>query len=367
MSSNRPAAPVAILLGVALFAMHTEVRAQPCWIWAVHGCDNVSVRGTLGTMGGEASNTRVNDNGTGHDTTGTGTRLDGFNHVLQDQNAATVEAYRLILRGDTAGVPDTSPGGLLLQTTPIAAPPGSGVTAWNLTVTFATPSTALPLCNAVYYGLDLPANANWPNDGHSLHAGTYGLLGGTQGDNPAPGAPNLAWLLPGGTGGTPVQPAPMCFHVGLLVQSAVLNMGNVDPTLSNPANCITAQNNTSFGAGGKWPRLGGGRVDGLVCRVRDGNATNGLFVTLFGNTIGCPGIPFPPVANGALYLNPTAIVQIGVGVLDATGEGVVSLLPPGAATSNLLQVPLSFQAFTLDPTFGLPGHLTNLATSTYLP
>lgn len=359
--------PLVILLVLRLAC--ATLAAQPDERYLIIGCDNVSTRGTLSTANGETMGKKEasDDDGVGQDTSGSGTSIGGFIFVLQDQNAATTEQYSLILRGDAFGQPDATAGGLLLQTALLTSPSGTGTQSWQITVQFATRATVLPLCSSAYYGLNLPANAAWPTDGLSLHASTYYLFGGTQGDNPAPNAPNLTWSIPGGTGGTPAQPAPMCLNVGLLVRPAVLNLGNVDPTLTGN-NCIVGQGNRSFGAGGKWPRHGGGRIDGLDCRVRDGAAANGLFVTFFGVPLGCPGIPLPGTADGALYLNPTGpFLSVASGLLSASGEGLATILPPGSAPPAVISQPLRFQAFTLGPSFALPGRLSNLATATYLP
>jgi len=364
---RRPPGSLPTLLVLCLGC--TELAAQPEVPWGVIGCDNVSTRGVLGTASGETMGKKEagSDDGTGQDPSGTGTSVGGFQFVLQDQEAATTEPYALVMRSDAAGQPDATAAGLLLQSTPISSPSGSGTQAWLVTVQFTTRSTALPLCSSAYYGLNFPANAAWPTDGLSLHAGTYYVVAGSQGDNPAPNAPNLTWSIPGGTGGTPAQPAPMCLHVGLLVRPAVLNMGNVDPTLTGN-NCIIGQGNRSFGAGGKWPRHGGGRIDGLDCRVLDGAAANGLFVTFFGVPLGCPGIPLPGTADGALYLNPGGpFLSVASGLLSASGEGLATILPPGSAPPAVISQPLRFQAFTVGPSFALPGRLSNLATATYLP
>lgn len=302
----------------------------------------------------------------GQDNSGTGTELDGIRTAVQDEDASTVETFRVVLRSDAAGQPDSSAAGLLLQTTPIALPPGMGQQAWLIDVTFSTPSTVLPICGPSYYGLALTPAPTWPADGMSVHAGSYYLLGGTQGDNPAPNAPNLTWSIPGGTGGTPAQPPPMCLHIGLLVPSSVQMLGNFDPTLNSANNCITTQGQRSFGAGGTWPRLGGGRNDGLDVLVRDGNASNGLFATAIGASILCPGLHVPGL-GGAFYLNPAGPFAILTsGPLDPTGQGTTTLLQPGTAPVAVLGATLYFQTVTIDPAF-TQARFSNLTAVSYLP
>src|SRR5690606_28970100 len=133
--------------------------------------------------------------GIGHDVSGSSTTLVGFQYVMQDQNASTQEQYSLIVRSDMSGQPDPTPAGVLLQTTPLTSPSGTGTLAWIVTVTLATPSTALPLCNTYYHGTNATAAPTWPADGLSWHICTYYPLNGTQADNPAPNAPNIAWNI----------------------------------------------------------------------------------------------------------------------------------------------------------------------------
>ncbi|MEZ5964739.1 MAG: hypothetical protein R3F56_12905 [Planctomycetota bacterium] len=361
-----PFLALALQVLVAAATLAAPAAAQPpCREWLVKGCTNVSSRGTLGSAGGDTLSGKTDEDGVGQDPSGTGSSLEGFAVTIQDQQSASVEPFSFVLRADRSGQPDASAGGLLLQTALVSPPSGVGTQAWLLTVTFTTASTVLPLCGASYYGLNLPANGAWPNDGLSIHAGTYYQVGNSQGDNPAPNAPNVAWSIPGGTGGNPAQPAPMCQSVGLLVPAAVLIMGNVDPTLTgSPTNCIANQGNRSFGAGGRWPRIGGGRADGLDCLVR--GPANGFFAVYFGLTM-CPGLPLGGLATGALYLNPAAIVAVSTGALGATGDGTTTLLPPGAVPVGVLNQPLGFQAATIDLVGAGSVNLSNLARTRFLP
>ncbi|MEZ5963444.1 MAG: hypothetical protein R3F56_06315 [Planctomycetota bacterium] len=363
------------LASVSLALAATATAQSPNYFGVYSGCTNYTSRGTLGTNAGDNMMQVPSTHyaGIGHDATGAGTVLTGFRHVLQDQNSLVTEPYSFIIRADNAGQPDASAGGILLQTAPLQSPSGTGINAWIITATLTTPSTALPLCNTYYQGLNLAANAGWTTDGLSSHICTYYLLGTTQADNPAPNAPNLAWNIDGATMAI-TQPSARCIRYELMLDAAVLNMGGTDPTqIGNTSNCVStllnaAGNPRTFGAGGMWPENGGGRVDGIDYRVGDFPNQSGLFAVFLGVNIGCPGIPLGSIASGALYLNPGgAFVQVAGGSLDTTGAANGTVLPPGAAPAILVNRYLDFQAFTVGPTFALPGKLTNRASVQYLP
>lgn len=364
-----------LLITSLAFASTALGQAPPNYHDHWSDCTNYTSRGTLGVNGGDilVKNPTSPFSGVGHDPSGGATLLSSVCHALQDQNAATLEMYQIIVRGDFGGAPDPSPAGILLQTAPVNSPGGSGTVAWVLTTTLATPSTALPLCAPYYFGANVAANAAWTADGLSFHINTYYLLGTTAADNPAPiGPTNVAWNI---VGGTPSQPAtPRGIRLGLGVASSLLKLGNTDPTLiGNAANCVSTLLNAngiprSFGVGGMWPRKGGGRDDGLDCRVRDAANPGGVFVTFLGTTLGCPGLPLGGLANGALYLNPGGpFLSVATGGLDANGIGSATILSPGQAPSEIIGLFVDFQAFSIGPTLTLPGNLSNRASVNYLP
>lgn len=357
-----------LLLACAL-GTHAAAQTSTNVFEIYSGCTNFTSRGSIGANAGEYL-LQVRSShfaGVGHDATGGGTRLAGFRYVTQDQNGVTPETYSMIVRGDQSGSPDCTTAGRLFTTGPIATPPSTtiGPVAWQITLTLTTASTALPLCNTFYPGGDFPAAPGWTagTDGQSLHITDYPL-----GDNPAPNSPSLTWNC---LNGAPVQPNFLeTVRVDLLVESAVLNMGNVDPMLSTT--CLTSLGNRSFGAGGLWPNCTGStgpRNDGLDCRVRDLANANGVFALFLGSSVGCPGLPLGSLANGALYLNPAGpFVQIAAGGLNATGEGTATAIPPNTpACARAVNRFVDFQAFTVGPSFTLPGNLTNRASVNYLP
>lgn len=363
-----------LLLATALLA--SAATAQTTY-FDVFGCTNFTSRGDTGPNAGEIlmkmPDTHIQ--GLGHDATGTGTNLVGFQYYMQDQNAATVEQYYLIVRGDNAGQPDYTGGSggsttppPILRAGPLNSPGGSGTLAWIVTATLNTPTTLLPLCSTYYHGSEVQA-ANWTADGISWHIGTYYLTNGVSiGDNPAPNAPKLSWNVNYNSQAVTTPGSPRCIRFALGLTSACLNMGNVDPTAPT-TNCVVSQNNRSWGAGGMWPQSNiGTREDGLDFRVRDARSANGVYAVFIGADIGCPGIPLPGLADGALYLNPGALTTIGSGLLDGSGVGIGTVLPPNSGvTGAIINRTVSFQGFVIGPAFTLPGKLTNRAGTTYLP
>lgn len=354
-----------IFLALAVCAPATAQTPNVFEIYS--GCTDFTSRGSIGTNAGEymLQVPSTHYSGIGQDATGQSTRLVGFRYVTQDQNGVTQETYSLIVRSDLTGAPDCTAAGLLLNAGPLMTPPNStvGPIAWQITATLTTVSTVLPLCATYYQGAQFPAAAGWSagTDGQSLHITDYAL-----GDNAAPSAPSLTWNC---LGGAPVQPQfQETVRVDALVESAVLNMSNVDPAVT--VACIQGLGNRSFGAGGMWPvctGAAGPRNDGLDCRVRDAGNAGGVFAIFLGTSVGCPGLALGGLASGALYLNPGgAFVQVNAGALSATGEGTAVVIPPNTRScARALNRFVDFQAFTVGPAFTLPGKLSNRASVNY--
>lgn len=338
------------------------------------GCTNYTSRGSLGTSAGEVL-TQIpfsHISGLGQDADGNFADILGFRYVTQAQNAANIATYSLVLRAAHASeAPDCSAAGLMYRHGPLSLPSGFGTIAWQLSTIPATPLPPLPVCRTYFMGAELAAAPAWTTDGQSFHIGTYYLLGGTQADNPGPGAPNLAWDC---VAGNATQPTPArCMRFGLLTQACVLNVGNVDPTIAGISNCVSNQSFTSWGAGGLWPECGGasGRNDGISIRVRDINHANGAFLSIL--SIGqapCPGISCPPLIAGRLLtLIPPASLWGPSGSLDADGQGIATVLTPGSQVAGLRRVLLAnrldIQAFAMTPPT-LPVKASNRAGVTYL-
>ncbi|MEZ5962607.1 MAG: hypothetical protein R3F56_02060 [Planctomycetota bacterium] len=342
----------------ATAAAQTPLNYHDFW----SGCTSSTSRGTLGLNPGEVLqlNPSSHFQGVGHDATGTSATLYAFKYTTQDQDASTPEPYTLLVRGESAGQPDPTPAGLLLSVGPLTTPSGTGVTAWTITATLNTPWVGLPLCANYYHGADVAVRSSTA-DGQTFHICNY-----TAADIPAAGAANLAWNIQAGTPAQPGTPRVIRFTLG--VQSPILKMGNVDPGTPS-TNCVSTIGFRSFGAGGMYPACNTVRADGLDYRVRDAANAGGVCGVFLGIGIGCPGVPLGGLANGALYLNPAgAFLQIGSGALDAAGENIGTVLPPGSSACRAaVNRQLDFQAFTVGPTFSLPGNLTNRAGVTYLP
>lgn len=342
----------------ATAAAQTPLNYHDLW----SGCTSSTSRGTLGLNPGEVLqlNPASHFQGVGHDVTGAAATLYAFKYTTQDQNAATPEPYTLLVRSENAGQPDPTPAGLLLSAGPLTTPSGTGVAAWTITATLATPWTSLPLCTNYYHGADVAVRSSTA-DGQTFHICTY-----TAADIPAAGAPNLAWNIQAGVPAQPGTSRVIRFTLG--VESPILKMGNVDPGTPS-TNCVSTIGFRSFGAGGMYPTCNAVRSDGLDYRVRDAGNAGGLCAVFLGLGFGCPGISLGGLANGALYLNPAgAFLQIGAGGLDTAGENIGTVLPPGSsACAAAVNRMLDFQAFTVGPAFALPGNLTNRAGVTYLP
>lgn len=361
------------LLLVPLALASTAMAQTPNLFDIYSGCTNYTSRGSLATNAGEImiQVPASHFGGVAQDAAGAATSITGFQYITQDQSGVTPETYYMVIRGDTSGTPDCTAAGLLLRAGPLTTPASTVTTpvAWQITATLTTPSTAVPLCSTFYMGGEVIAAPGWTADGQSFHICTYYLLGGTQADNPAPAAPNVAWDC---LNGAAVQPgSARCPRIGILANSAMLKLGNNDPTLTNTANCVSTLANVSFGAGGMWPQAQGSsgpRNDGLNFRVRDSVNANGIAVVFLGQNLGCPGLPLSGLANGALYLNPGGIfLQLAQAALDATGTASGALIPSTPAVASAVNRVIDFQAFTLSPAFTLPGNLTNRASVAYLP
>lgn len=360
---------------LATLAFAALLPAQSNHFEIYSGCTNFTSRGTLGANAGEIliQVPGTNFAGVCQDAAGTGTSLETFQYVTQDQNGATQSTYTMLVRADAGGRPDATPAGVLLRLGPLVTPPSTLSTpmAWFLTTALGTPSTALPLCGTYYHGMEVAAAPLWTSDGQSVHICSYYLMGLTQADNPAPPpdpVPNVAWIIDH-TANQVNQPPPRALRLGLGSPGPVLNTGNVDPTVGF-ANCVMTLGNRSFGAGGIWPSSnangGGTRDDGLDARVRDAANSNGSFAVFASSHFVCPGLPVPGW-YGAVYLSVPAMACIATGAIDAQGVGIVTLLQPGTRVPlAVLGRAIPFQAFTLGPSVTGPGRLTNVAATTYL-
>jgi hypothetical protein len=367
---------LAVLLSASLAAQNNQFGIMPINPVGLNGtCSNFTSRGTLGANAGDIllEVPASHYSGVCQDASGSGTSFNSFSYLTQDQNASTVEAYSMLIRA--AAVPGPGPdctaAGVLMRLSGLSTPGGAGTLAWFITNTLATPSTAVPLCDTWFMGAEVAAAPAWPGDGQSFHISTYFLTQGMTGSNPAPSAPNIAWDC-SATG--PVQPTPRSIRFYLNAPAAMLNMANNDPSLTGAGHCLSGApapfTNTDTGPGGMWPQCqgsGGLRNDGLKARVADIAAANGFFIVFIGSNLGCPGFPVGGLFDGALYLNPSALIQVAAGTLDAAGTVVADVLPPGFNCGPARNRVAHFQAFTLRSSLTFPGKVTNRAGVAYLP
>jgi hypothetical protein len=338
-------------------------------------CTNFTSRGGLGSNAGSilVEVPGANISGVGH-TSAPGTLFYNFHYLTQDQNATTVEAYSMEIRGEANPGPGPDCAATLMQLTGLSLPAGAGTLAWMLTNTLGTPSNAVPQCDTFFMGASVAATAAWPADGQSFHMGSYYLLQGSTASNPAPNAPDIAWnCLAGASLQVPGSPRTYRFYLG--VNAAVLNMANHDPLLTGAGHCLSTApapyTNIDTGPGGLWPQCQGTtglRNDGLQARVLDALAPNGLFVVFIGTPLPCAsGLSVPAFFEGQLYLNPGALISLASGSLDAAGVGVIPLIPPNFPCVRLTNRVVDFQAFTVGSALTLPGRVSNRAGVRYLP
>ena len=171
------------------------------------------------------------------------------------------------------------PNNDLIRIGPFLSPAGGGIQAWIFTTTLATPADVIPPTGTIYPAIGVTMNANWTNDGLSVHMSAYAA--GTQGDQPRtaysfppptidPNAPGLAFNLDRTNGNLLSQPRTSMHRIDLLTPGAVLNVGaDVDPVFQPRSQGI----NPNFGIAGLYPDhlL---RLDGLSFRFRDANSPN---------------------------------------------------------------------------------------------
>lgn len=357
-------------------ALASTAMAQNNYHDIYSGCTNYTSRGTLGTAAGEILIQIPGSHFAGimHDAAGTGTSVAGFRVVTQDQNGSTQETYFMVGRADAAGAPDITPAGLLIKAGPLLTPVSTVLTpvAWIVTATLATPSTVFPLCGTYYHGMEVAGAPLWTGDGQSNHICTYYNLNGSQADNPSPPpdvVPIVAWNYNFVTN-LAVQPNARSIRFELAGGASVLTMANVDP-FAAATNCVSAQGGVSWGAGGLWPSSNadglGTRDDGIRARVESIADANGAYAVFLSDGFSCPGIPLGALASGALYLNFGLLTSVGSGVLDATGTGIATIIPPGTSLPrSILGRVIPFQGFSVGATFALPGKLTNVAGSMFL-
>ena len=234
------------------------------------------------------------------------------------------------------------------------SPAGGGIQAWIFTTTLATPADVIPPTGTIYPAIGVTMNANWTNDGLSVHMSAYAA--GSQGDQPRtaysfppptidPNAPGLAFNLDRTNLNLLSQPRTSMHRIDLLTPGAVLNVGaDVDPVFQPRSQGI----NPNFGIAGLYPDhlL---RLDGLSFRFRDANSPN----TNLG-IVGSVGFAASPLNlsffEGGICVNfPTLFSFLfAAGTTDAGGLFQTTAFPFPITGTGLMRIPsLSYQAATL--------------------
>jgi hypothetical protein len=272
----------------------------------------------------------------------------GFTMLTADQNAATQETYRIVVRGyDPVGQgPDVRVSGLVFGSGPLQPPPGSGRGAWLVTTQLSAP-IVVP-CRGVYHGIEV-GGANWPSDGQSLFAAYHVPPPGSngRGDNPRANAPTLAW---GVQAGAPFRsPSPCTLYLGLLTATPTLLIGGIDPANARQL----PVGSPCFGAGGLFPDIWRQRRDGLEARIVDARPGGGTAVLMLGVRVA--PTPFPvPGFFGRLWIDATfPWFVLGTAPI-ASGEAAIPIAAPNGLPVTLAFGSVTFQALTFGPGWTQP-------------
>ena len=289
----------------------------------------------------------------------------GVYHWIADEKLSTSETYSIVVRKalGTGPGPDMDPNAELLRigglTTPPSTNPARGT--WITYEGFgiqaplhALPAGMLPAEGRYYVGVDLPANPLWPaTDGHALFradllsANTPAVFG----ENERPGAPDPTW---GGSVSGTAYSTPWTYILGPLVTSPNLHVGGVDPN-SNRLGAPGA----SYGMNGLYPDImGNPRCDGLMFRITDSLAPNGL--VFMGAQFGFQ----PPIFLWSLYpdlighshLGATGL-PIGATMLN-TGSVEINIALPNTIPPVMIGSDIAFQSIVWDTSNNL-GNWTN--------
>lgn len=288
-------------------------------------------------------------------------RANGFRVVCQDQDASTQETFNYAILPDDAAAPGqpaqpsvaTPP---IFETAPQMTPAGSGISAWIITTTLATPFDGVPQTTTYHLGVKMGMRATWTMDGYSVHTafmpgfGTGGSGSGMNCNAFAPIHTHTVDVTSPGVAPTGQLESP---RVYILTEGSVLNLGaDIDPTQR-----FGSSPNPNYGRAGMWPdRV---RQDGIAWRLFDG-ANSGATAFLLGSFNGFAPTNFPLVA-GQLAIN---IAPFGLYVFDTqtlSASGQYSGVLPWAAFP--FAFPAGFPAVTVQAFTVSPGPLGLLRAS----
>jgi len=256
--------------------------------------------------------------------TGQACEVNGVRWVNQDQNAATQEKFRVLIRksGPTKG-PDATPAGVIWQSNVLTTPLGTGTLAWMNTLNFATP-IKIPCDRDIFCGLQFTPAPAWSADGHSLHGSFY--AGGTSGDVVRPNSPTLSWTIISNTPPRRVQVtgAPCVNRVWLITSTPQFNVGNLHIQARAPS--------PSFGAGGIYPDVAVPAREGLAFRLKDTQAANSNAFFLVSAKFSPIGLSLPGM-QGHIWIDLSSMAVMGSATANA--QGVATFAPGFTARSAL--------------------------------
>lgn len=264
----------------------------------------------------------------------------GLFHYAADEDTTTVETYDVVLRTQDPNTmqPDPTTAGLIASFTGLSLPTNAagGRSGWIMTDTFGAP-VAVPCDQTFYAGLNLAANANWPaSDGQSIWACYKDPVasGGTVGQNPRAGSPDLMWSVAGA-----ITTLGWTGMVAVMVDSPVFQVGGIDPntTLNGPTAGAT---DPSYGLNGLFPDLIPPRGDGLTLRVKDTVEPFGVALFTLADT--WFPIPMPLGFPGAYRLDLGTTVFLGFAGMSG-GIGELPVVAPGAIPQSLIGTSVYFQ------------------------
>ena len=243
-----------------------------------------------------------------------------FSH--QDQNAATVENFDMVVRkGDDTNGPITGTAGLYGEVVGLKTPLGTGIQAWRTTIALSASATIKVDC-ARFLAMGMRFTSPAPNlwaDGHGIHtahgtAGKSDMGSWTEDHIPTAQAPtpNHAWQLPGAVTKATQPPNFSTWRLGFGTQGACLQLGT----------------GGGYGMGGLFPKTSTASAPlAYTARVRLGAAYNGASVVAATSLAGYFPVPIPFGAGASLYINPGSLVLFFGPAANASGESTVQIAP----------------------------------------
>ncbi len=282
--------------------------------------------------------------------------LFGVYHWIADEKLSTIETYDIVVRkADSNGPgPNMSASSESLRISGLTTPPSNNPArgTWITYEGFGAQAPLVllyafaPIEGRYYVGVDLPANPLWPvSDGHALFRAD--LLSAntpaTLGENERPGAPDPTW---GGSVGGTAYSTPWTYILGPLVTSPNLHVGGIDPLSSR-----LGAPGANIGMNGLYPDImGNPRCDGLMFRITDSLAPNGL--VLMGAQYGfqAPEFVWPLIGTliGHSFIGVySSAIPLGITSLNV-GSVEIPVALPNTIPTALVGTELVFQSIVWD-------------------